>query len=840
MIIVPDCCFNSFFQLLFCFNGRKHMLFIMEHSSKRIILILWIGIFAALLIPASSHGEMVLDVFDFATTDAVRLAWSPVSGSSPVELFEGIPEEQNRGVKFPCNFDTVSDRCCWDYSFTADLSSDDIFTIRMFVENQAPISSITLYFKSPGGWFANTVSVKESGWQTLRFVRAGFHESSTPAGWDQITGIRFSVWKGSSVNTEIIATGLRLYSPPVKIIQGSWTSSSATAENTANLIAECLDAWSIEYGMVTDEDVETKGLGDVKLVILPYNSNMPEQEITHLKNFINGGGKLIAFYLLESSLADLLGINITYIKSYELGAMNFTPGIVDCIPERVEQASWNIHISTPSTTDTQVLAYWEDADGVLLDKAAWLISPRGAFMTHILLDDDINMKKHLIFSIVSHFLPELREGVSTTFIENIMPVGHYEIFDEAVNGILKEAESTSLFEVVQNELKQAVSYRTQAIDSITSGLFCETLDIATSSRLHLLEGYYLVQQPKCPEFRAIWESAGTGIFPGDWDASARILRNSGFNAVIPIVFTAGMAHFNSSFLPHSDTYNTYGDQVSQCVTGCHNNGIEAHPRKITWNLLWTDQSFIDDMRNQGRTQVDVDGNPVDYLCPSDPRNYQLEFDSIMEVVTNYDIDGFHYDFIRYPSSKTCYCDPCRDRFTSDTGHVVVNWPDDCYSGSLKDEYREWRREQITRLVRSVHDSVKVVKPHVKISAAVFQSYPYCRDSVGQDWVYWMEEGYVDFVCPMNYTPSLNTFTNLITNQQNYVKGVKPLYPGISLHRTPSSGTDQIIAQISITRNLDTGGFVLFNLVDPLAETHFPNLTKGLTKPVTDISAWYFK
>ena len=809
----------------------------MTYSKRGWVYILLIPAIVMWLTPGGVWAEAVLDVFDFATTQAARAQWVPMSESPPVELFEGISGEEERGLRFPCAFETVDTRCYWDYSFTADLSSDDLFSMRVYVEEPLSMSSLTLYFQSPGGWFANTVSITQRGWQTLRFTRGGFHESSSPAGWDQITGIRFSVWKGASFNTAIIATELRLYTPAVEIIKGSRTNYPDTAERTASLMANCLDAYSIEYGMVTDDNVKNQGIGNVELVILPYNSNQPAEEIAHLENFVKGGGKLIAFYLLEPQLADLLGMNVQGVQSRDTGAMRFVPGIVDCIPSRVKQNSWNVNVTTPVSTETQVLAYWEDTAGLELDKAAWLISPRGAFMTHILLDDDLDRKKRLMLSLVAHFVPGVIEEALSSAIESIMPVGHYQEFEEAVKGILVEAALTPRLDTVQNELDQAVEYRTQALDSLTSGNFCRILDLATSSRLHMLEAYYYAQSPRQPELRAIWESAGAGVFPGNWDASGELLKTCGFNAIIPIMFTGGMAHYNSDFLPHSSVYNTYGDQVTECVAGCHNHGIQVHPRKITWNILWSEQSFIDEMRAQGRTQIDVNGNHGDWLCPSDPRNYQLEFDSIMEVITNYDVDGIHYDFIRYPGPSWCYCDSCRDRFTSDTGHELVNWPDDCYSGRLKDEYRQWRCKQITRLVRNVHNAVKAVKPDVKISAAVFSSYPACRESVGQDWVYWVEQGYVDFVCPMNYTSSLNKFRNLVTTQQGYMGGRKVLFPGIGV-ASSSIPPDQVIAQIRVTRENNTGGFVLFNFVPPVAETTLPILARGLTKPMPMSSGVY--
>ena len=48
-----------------------------------------------------------------------------------------------------------------------------------------------------------------------------------------------------------------------------------------------------------------------------------------------------------------------------------------------------------------------------------------------------------------------------------------------------------------------------------------------------------------------------------------------------------------------------------------------------------------------------------------------------------------------------------------------------------------------------------------ISAAVFKNFPRCRDEVGQDWRLWIDRGYLDFVCPMDYTGSDAEFESLV-------------------------------------------------------------------------------
>jgi len=292
----------------------------------------------------------------------------------------------------------------------------------------------------------------------------------------------------------------------------------------------------------------------------------------------------------------------------------------------------------------------------------------------------------------------------------------------------------------------------------------------------------------------------------------------------------GLAHYDSAYLPHSDAFDTYGDQITQCVEAAHQNGIQVHVWKVNWNLSGAPQSFIDEMRSEGRTQVDRYGNPVDWLCPSNPDNQALEHDSMLEVVQNYDVDGIHFDYIRYPNSDSCYCDGCRARFEQQTNNTVSTWPDDVLDGGpLESEFQAWRRQQITNLVSWVYEDVKAIKPQVQVSAAVFSRYPSCRESVGQDWVNWIQDGIVDFLCPMDYTDDFDNFENLVTDQLSFSQGLVPIYPGIGASSSSSNmGPDGVIVQLQTTRDLHTGGFIIFNYDRNLAESTLPALGMGAT------------
>ncbi len=234
------------------------------------------------------------------------------------------------------------------------------------------------------------------------------------------------------------------------------------------------------------------------------------------------------------------------------------------------------------------------------------------------------------------------------------------------------------------------------------------------------------------------------------------------------------------------------------------------------------------MRREGRTQVSVDGKPIDWLCPSHPENRRLERESMLEVAKKYAIDGLHFDYIRYPDERSCFCDGCRRRFEAESGHAVKNWPADCFHGPRQEEYNDWRCRQITTLVADVHRELKRIRPEAKLSAAVFGDYPECRGSVAQDWPLWIRQGFLDFVCPMDYTKDDEQFARLVRKQMKLVAGRVPVYAGIGIAGEYLS-PDRVVGQIHIARSLGTGGFCIFALDASTAASVVPAIGVGAGK-----------
>jgi uncharacterized lipoprotein YddW (UPF0748 family) len=251
-----------------------------------------------------------------------------------------------------------------------------------------------------------------------------------------------------------------------------------------------------------------------------------------------------------------------------------------------------------------------------------------------------------------------------------------------------------------------------------------------------------------------------------------------------------------------------------------------HVWKVNHNLLHAPPEFVAKLRADGRTQKDRQGADVNWLCPSHPENFALERDSMLEVVRNYGVDGIHFDYIRYPNKDGCFCAGCRERFEQAVGVKLEQWPEDVLTGKLAEPFGDWRREQITGLVRAVSKEAHLLKPGIKVSAAVFGNWESARKVVGQDAKAWIKAGYLDFVCPMDYESADADFSKWVSSQVAAVNHKIPVYAGIGAFKL--SGPEQLAGQIQLSRQLGADGFVIFNLTEKLATQFLPPLHLGVT------------
>ncbi len=153
-----------------------------------------------------------------------------------------------------------------------------------------------------------------------------------------------------------------------------------------------------------------------------------------------------------------------------------------------------------------------------------------------------------------------------------------------------------------------------------------------------------------------------------------------------------------------------------------------------------------------------------------PNAAQYTIDVLLHLLRNYDVDGLHLDYIRYPempitappsgglSFSTGYNPVSAERFNAAHGRTPGTLPDPWDAS-----WSEWRRDQVRAFVRRLYLETIAIRPHAKLSAALItffrgpndveprtfaQTEAYYR--VFQDWNGWMREGILDWAIPMIY------------------------------------------------------------------------------------------
>lgn len=575
----------------------------------------------------------------------------------------------------------------------------------------------------------------------------------------------------------------------------------ASAVTYMNTVRQALDAVGVRCAVVNDLTVETGGLGCYDIAIFPYNFLLPEAEQEAIERYVAAGGKIVVFYSIPDRVADLLGFQVGERKEGDFHTLLLHSDHLRGLPDSIVQGSWNIRPIEEPEPDAEIIGEWAGPDGEPLGEPGLLISPRGAYLGHVLTEGDSFRKGRMLLAVLGELVPHVWTEAAAGALSKAT-----DAVDETERKLLERGDSASQ-QRGQSGLAEARAELAEARRLAAQERQADAIAAALTARETAASAYIASAPERQRELRGVWVHDGYGVPGWGWERSIRVLREHGLNAVFANLLWAGIAHYPSDLLPVDERVAAEGDQIAECLRWCKELGVELHVWKVNYNLANAPAEFVDEMRAEGRLQRHANGSEVLWLCPSDPRNFALERDSMLEVARKYDVAGIHFDYIRYPDGETCYCDGCRRRFSQDAGAQVEEWPDDVLAGPLAGPYAQWRRDQITRLVRAVADEARRIRPGIMVSAAVF-SWPGAINWVGQDWKHWIDEELLDFVCPMNYTTSREELERMVIGEVNLVEGRIPLYIGIG--EFIISETQDLVEQLESARRLGADGFVCFS------------------------------
>ena len=808
------------------------------HVRRFAAVLLIVGAISPAAAPAPP-APTIVDACDYADAASARAAWRPMGGSAEVEpvRLDGLA-----AVRMPCNFrGTKIERASWDRTVRLDMADCRGLQFRMLCRDLSPVAYFTAYLQSGGGWYVTTFAPeRRDGWSTVTIRKEDTRIEGTPAGWGTIGTIRLSAWRGGDTDTEFAIADVRLVGggESILVVRGDSVVARSPGEadsvrQFSQAIVRALGGVGLECGILSDTELSADRLRGRRLVILPHNPGMPDETADILAAYLAGGGKLMAFYTLPARLADAVGmgggVHVREKSPGQFASIRFAAGALAGAPPQVAQHSWNIHTAKPIEGKSRVVATWFDADGQDTGHPAVLASDNGIYMTHVLLDGDAANQGRMLLAMAGRLVPEAWAQAARGSLDRVGRMGRFAGFDEARAAV---SGATAAPREAKDLLAQAVKRRDEAAGLLAKQQFPEAIAAADDAHRLLADAWATAQTPQPGEHRAFWCHSAFGVTGMTWDEAAKRLAENGFTAVIPNMCWAGAAYYESAVLPVAPEVKEKGDQIAACLAACRKVGLQCHVWKVNWNMSGhAPREFAERMARDGRTQIRFDGKAEPrWLCPSQAANQQLEIDSMVEVAMKYAVDGIHFDYIRYPGPDGCFCPRCREAFEKILGGPVKNWPADCRKdAAVAPRWLDFRRDNITRVVAGTSDAVRKARPKMKISAAVFGNWPVDRDSVSQDWKLWCERGYLDFVCPMDYTPHLGQFEAQVAQQIGWA-GKAACYPGIGLSVWPRP-TDpvKLFDFIAATRRLKTGGFTIFEYRATEARDVVPLCGKGMTR-----------
>lgn len=301
-----------------------------------------------------------------------------------------------------------------------------------------------------------------------------------------------------------------------------------------------------------------------------------------------------------------------------------------------------------------------------------------------------------------------------------------------------------------------------------------------------------------------------------------------FNHIFLQVFALGEAYYPS----HHATTKRHDDRwLREFLEEAHRRNIEVsawvnvlyswgyapktrhqrHPinRHPNWYMQEKSETSILGSGVEELKRQSIEGY---YLAPASPQVREYIYDVVDEILDEYDFDGVHLDYIRYPSHRfiydvalrskfmRAYClDPC-DLAMPGLQQRLSVWGND----DLDDLWRQFVRDDLTSFIGEFAEHVKKKRPHIRISVAVKADYRSARTEFYQDWPEWVNNGLVDFVCLMAYRKNIEAILNRTLEKINDPRKVTI---GLGIY---SLSVDRIRAQVKQVASLPFSGVVFFS------------------------------
>ncbi len=282
------------------------------------------------------------------------------------------------------------------------------------------------------------------------------------------------------------------------------------------------------------------------------------------------------------------------------------------------------------------------------------------------------------------------------------------------------------------------------------------------------------------------------------DNIVKFAKNNGIDILFVQVFGNGRSFWSTRNYPMGvESF----DPLRYIVKKSHDKGIEVDAW-INMGYIWsysTPPPSLHIWNVLKDNRVEYKGNSVDYdfmrsknaeglyvsLSTERVRNYYINM--IKEILSNYNVDGIHLDYIRYPGKSFIYGKAERSEFYREYYIDIYSSGDkklfNEYYNNILNKYVDFQREGVTKLVKSIK---KLTDYYGKrLTCAVIADYKRAKNQLMQDWVLWVNNDYIDYAVPMAYTSNTKVFKRLVNDYLRLVDDDEKLIIGVGAYNQSS-------------------------------------------------------
>ncbi|MBD2500403.1 glycoside hydrolase family 10 protein [Anabaena azotica] len=358
-------------------------------------------------------------------------------------------------------------------------------------------------------------------------------------------------------------------------------------------------------------------------------------------------------------------------------------------------------------------------------------------------------------------------------------------------------------------LRQAKTYRRTLLKSVFPIL------ILISFVTVLLVNSFIPATSQLPrqEIRGVWMTNNDFDILRDrlkvQDAMSK-LRRLNFNTVYPVVWNSGYVMYPSAVAQRAGIQpfvfrGTDGhDILADVINQAHRRGLLAIPwfefgfmAPPSSELAMNHPEWLTQKRNGGQTSISAAGEVV-WLNPFHPQVQRLISDLVLEIVTNYDVDGIQFDDHMSLPHEFGYDKYTVALYTKETKNPPP-------ANAQDPAWVRWRADKITGFMVRLNQAVKARKPNVIFSVSP-NYYDFAYKFQLQDWLAWIRLKIVDELIVQVYRPNLPSFTSIITRPEiQEAQRVIPTGIGIMTGlRNNAVPMSQIKSQVRTTRERGLG------------------------------------